>query len=67
MTEYKLSVAEQADQLEAEAAATFNEGKAAYEQSGAYVLNTVFLATVLLLITISYFYTSFLYARIAKT
>ena len=53
MPEYKLSLAEQADQLEAEAAATFNEGKAAYEQSGAYVLNTVFLATVLLFITLA--------------
>ena len=53
MPEYKVSLAEQADQLEAEAAATFDEGKAAYEQSGAYVLNTVFLATVLLFITLA--------------
>jgi hypothetical protein len=53
MPEYKVSLSEQADQLEVEAAATFDEGKAAYQQSGAYVLNTVFLATVLLCITIA--------------
>jgi len=53
MPDYALSQAEQAHQLEAEAAATFEEGKVAYQQSSAYVLNTVFLATVLLFITIA--------------
>src|SRR5262245_63200987 len=53
MPEYKLSKAAQAAELEAQAAATFQEGSAAYEQSGAYVLNTVLLATVLLFISIA--------------
>ena len=53
MPEYRDSLNEQADQLEAEAAAVFEEGKTAYQQSTAYLLNTVFLATVLLFITIS--------------
>ena len=53
MPEYKVSLSEQAKQLEVEAAATFDEGKAACQQSGAYVLNTVFLATVLLCITVA--------------
>jgi hypothetical protein len=53
MSEYKISLAEQAQQLEIDAAAAFEEGKAAYQQSTSYVLNTVFLATVLMFITIS--------------
>ena len=53
MPEYLDSLNEQSAQLEAEAAAVFEEGKAAYQQSTAYLLNTVFLATVLLFITIS--------------
>jgi hypothetical protein len=53
MSEYKISLAEQARQLEIGAAAAFEEGKAAYQQSTSYVLNTVFLATVLMFITIS--------------
>ena len=53
MPEYKDHLNEQADQLEAEAAAVFEEGKAAYQQSTDYLLNTVFLATVLLFITIA--------------
>ena len=53
MPEYKDHLNEQADQLEAEAAAFFEEGKAAYQQSTDYLLNTVFLATVLLFITIA--------------
>ena len=53
MPEYRDSLNEQADQLEAEAAAVFEEGKTAYQQSTAYLLTTVFLATVLLFITIS--------------
>ena len=53
MPQYRIGLAEQADQLESDAAAVFEEGKAAYQQSTAYVLNTVFLATVLLFITIA--------------
>ena len=53
MPEYLDSLNVQSIQLEAEAAAVFEEGKAAYQQSTAYLLNTVFLATVLLFITIS--------------
>ena len=53
MPEYRDSLNAQADQLEAEAAAVFEEGKTAYQQSTAYLLTTVFLATVLLFITIS--------------
>ena len=53
MPEYKISLAERAQQLEIDAAAAFEEGKAAYQQSTAYVLNTVFLATVLMFITVS--------------
>ena len=53
MPEYKDHLTGQADQLEAEAAALFEEGQAAYQQSTNYVLNTVFLATVLLFITIA--------------
>ena len=53
MPEYRDSLNARADQLEAEAAAIFEEGKNAYQQSTAYLLTTVFLATVLLFITIS--------------
>jgi len=53
MPEYLDSLNEQSAQLEADAAAVFEEGKVAYQQSTAYLLNTVFLATVLLFITIS--------------
>lgn len=53
MPEYKDQLTGQADQLESEAAAVFKEGQAAYQQSTDYVLNTVFLATVLLFITIA--------------
>jgi hypothetical protein len=53
MPEYTDQLAGQADQLESEAAAVFKEGQAAYQQSTDYVLNTVFLATVLLFITIA--------------
>jgi hypothetical protein len=53
MPEYKDDLTGQADRLEAEAAALFEDGKAAYQQSTDYVLNTVFLATVLLFITIA--------------
>ncbi len=53
MPQYRLSVEEQANQLDAEAAKTFNEGQAANQQSDDYVLNTVFLATVLFLTAIA--------------
>lgn len=53
MPQYKLSVEEQGNQLDAEAAKTFKEGQAANQQSDDYVLNAVFLATVLFLTAIS--------------
>ena len=53
MPQYKVGLSETADQLEARAAKTFVEGQAAKEQGDAYVLNTVFLATVLFLTAIS--------------
>jgi hypothetical protein len=53
MPQYKLSLAEKANQLEAEAGKTFEEGQAANQQSDDYVLDTVVLATVLFLIAIS--------------
>jgi hypothetical protein len=53
MPQYKVSLADKADQLEAEAAKTFDEGQAAKEQGDAYVLNTVFLAMVLFLTAIA--------------
>jgi hypothetical protein len=49
MPQYPDSLPSSADQLEAQADQEFNEGQAAAEQSAAYVLNTVFLATVLFL------------------
>jgi hypothetical protein len=53
MPQYKLSLAEKANQLEVEAGKTFEEGQAANQQSDDYVLDTVVLATVLFLIAIS--------------
>ncbi len=53
MPQYKLGLEEQANQLEANAAKTFDEGLAANQQSDDYVLNTVFLATVLFLTAIA--------------
>jgi hypothetical protein len=49
MPQYPSSLPGSADKLEAEAGELFIEGQAAAEQSGAYVLNTVFLAMVLFL------------------
>ncbi len=49
MPQYKISLEEQANQLEVQATNTFAEGLAAKEQGDAYVLNTVFLAVVLFL------------------
>ena len=42
MPQYKLSLEEQANQLDAQAENTFNQGQAAKEQGDAYVLNAVF-------------------------
>jgi hypothetical protein len=53
MPQYKLSLDAQANQLDAQAAKTFDEGQTAKEQGDAYVLNTVFLATVLFLTAIA--------------
>jgi hypothetical protein len=49
MPEYQLDKAAEADRLEKEAEATFAEGAAANETSDKYILNTVFLASVLFL------------------
>jgi len=53
MPEYRLASAEQADQLEEEASNLFEQGKQAIERSTDYVLNTVFLASVLFFIGIA--------------
>ena len=53
MPQYKLSLEEQANQLDAQAEKTFDQGQAAKEQGDAYVLNAVFLATVLFLTAIA--------------
>jgi len=53
MPQYKLSLEEQANQLEAQAAKAFSEGQAANQQSDDYILNSVFLATVLFLTAIA--------------
>ena len=49
MPEYELSRAEEADRLEQEAEAAFDEGRVANQQSDDYVLNAVILASVLFL------------------
>lgn len=49
MPEYQLSLAAEADRLEMEAEATFAEGTEANQTSDKYILNTVFLASVLFL------------------
>jgi len=53
MPQYKVSQDELANRLDAQAAATFDKGQAAKEQGDAYVLNTVFLATILFLTAIA--------------
>ncbi len=53
MPQYKISLDEKSNQLDAQAATTFDKGQAAKEQGDAYVLNTVFLATVLFLTAIA--------------
>jgi hypothetical protein len=49
MPEYQLSSAAEAERLEAEAEAAFAKGAAANQNSDKYILNTVFLASVLFL------------------
>jgi hypothetical protein len=51
--QYKVSQDELANRLDAQANATFDKGQAAKEQGDAYVLNTVFLATILFLTAIA--------------
>jgi hypothetical protein len=53
MPQYKVSQDELANRLDAQASATFDKGQAAKEQGDAYVLNTVFLATILFLTAIA--------------
>jgi hypothetical protein len=53
MPQYPSSLPGATDQLDAQADQLFSEGQAAAEQSAAYVLNTVFLATVLFLTAIA--------------
>jgi hypothetical protein len=53
MPQYKVSQDELANRLDAQASATFDKGQAAKEQGDAYVLNAVFLATVLFLTAIA--------------
>lgn len=49
MPQYKLSLLEQASQLDAKGSRTFDEGEAANEQGDAYVRNSVLLAVALFL------------------
>ena len=49
MPEYTVSHAQEADQLEQEASKTFEKGSTANQNSDDYILNTVFLASVLFL------------------
>jgi hypothetical protein len=53
MPQYKLIQDEEADRLNAQAADAFKSGQYANERSDSYVLNTVFLATVLFLTAIA--------------
>jgi hypothetical protein len=53
MPQYKVSLEATANQLDAQATSTFDRGQVAKEQGDAYVLNTVFLATVLFLTAIA--------------
>lgn len=53
MPQYKVSLSEEAARLEAQASQTYAKGQAANQQSDDYVLNTVFLATVLFLVSIA--------------
>jgi hypothetical protein len=53
MPQYRLSLQEQARQLDAQAEQTFKQGQAANRQSDDYVLNAFFLAVVLFLTAIA--------------
>lgn len=53
MPEYQLANMQKSDQLEQEATQFFTEGKQAIENSTQYVLNTVFLASVLFFVGIA--------------
>ncbi len=53
MPEYQVSQAQEAERLDAEAAATYNEGLAANDKRDAYALTTVILASVLFFIGMS--------------
>ena len=53
MPQYKLSLDEQANQLDAQAEKTLNQGQEANQQRDDYVLNAVFLAAVLFLTAIA--------------
>lgn len=53
MPQYKISLEQQGAQLEAAASQAFAEGQVANQHSDDYVLNTVFLAVVLLLAAIA--------------
>jgi hypothetical protein len=53
MPQYKVSLSEKADQLAIEAERNFAKGQEANEQGDAYVLNTIFLASVLFLTAIA--------------
>ncbi|MEA3440869.1 MAG: hypothetical protein U9R58_11350 [Chloroflexota bacterium] len=60
MPEYQISLAEEADRLTAEAENSFAEGDEANQISDRYVLNTVFLASVLFLAGIQQRFKSFI-------
>ena len=53
MSQYKVSLSEKADQLAIEAERNFVKGQEANEQGDAYVLNTIFLTSVLFLTAIA--------------
>jgi hypothetical protein len=53
MPEYSVGLAEEADRLQLEAEQTFDEGRAANQQSDDYILNAVILASVLFLVGIA--------------
>ena len=53
MPQYKVSESEKADQLAIEAERNFVKGQEANEQGDAYVLNTIFLASVLFLTAVA--------------
>jgi hypothetical protein len=64
MPQYKLTEADRANQLEIEASKAFAAGRAANEQSEAYVLNSVFLASTLFFVGIGQRF-NWMFVRIA--